>query len=166
MLGTVPSQTPPTDTKSHLQITEFCARCFADSHGGSWGEGTGSGGCYNCGASGCTVMIPVWAVESIREQASWVGKRYYPSQEDKELSRELRYLRSIAPAPAGRTVERVEYDGANPNDWRVTQALPDGSTISTTVRADHAGGALQAAEMILPHPVPEGFQPLTKKAKH
>jgi len=158
----------PSAPQAHEQVVDFCSRCFACSQGGSWGEGVLNGHCYNCGAGGSTVLMPRWAVDSIREQASWVGKRYYPSQEDKELSRELRYLRSIAPAPEGRTVARSEYDGANPNDWVVTQKYPDGSWVTTTVRADHAGPALKAAEMILSHPVPEDFQPIVavKKKKN
>lgn len=44
----------------------------------------------NCGSGGL-VPMPEWAVSSIRFQASWVGKRYYPHDEDRisPIKREL-----------------------------------------------------------------------------
>lgn len=146
-----------TKNDAHLQVLDFCPGCFADSRGGSWGPGVEGPWCGNCGSHG-TVQMPIWAVDAIRKNASWVGKRYYPHQEDKELSRELRYLRSCMPAPIGRTVTRADYDGCNPNDWRVVQKYPDGSEVSTTVRAENAGPALRIGERVLAYPVPDTFE--------
>jgi hypothetical protein len=133
--------------------TLFCVRCFADDRGGSWGEGTINGHCFNCGAGGSTVTLPVWAVDTIRKNGSWVCKRYYPADEDMSISRELRYLRSIAPAPSGRSAERIDSSTATPNDWRVSQKMPDGSTTTVYVNAQDEYGALRAAAGVLPYPL-------------
>ena len=77
------------------QTLDFCTLCFASSEDGSWGCTTSEGHCYNCGAGGAAINIPKWAIESIRKNGSWVCKRAYPSQEDREQVRELRYLRSV-----------------------------------------------------------------------
>jgi hypothetical protein len=63
---------------------DFCCRCFASSQDGSWGEICSHDYCFNCGAGGFVISIPVWAIKSIRESASFVGKRYYPDKEDYE----------------------------------------------------------------------------------
>jgi len=135
----------------------FCARCFASDRDSSWGDPAASDHCFNCGAGGCTVPIPRWAIKMIRENASWVGKRYYACPEDRELSAELRYLRSLAPPPPGRTVRRADYDGCNENDWVVKQEYPDGSSTTTTVRADCDEQARLAGQTALPYPVPQSF---------
>lgn len=77
-------------------VLAFCAGCFASSEDGSWDLTCDNQYCYNCGTVG-TVQLPRWAVDSIREQASWVGKRYYPADEDKEAAEELAALRALAP---------------------------------------------------------------------
>jgi len=61
----------------------FCTMCFASERNGSWGCTTMNNYCLNCGAGGTTVEIPEWAIENIRKNASWVGKRYYPCDEDR-----------------------------------------------------------------------------------
>lgn len=152
------ADTTPVAEKNdaHLQVVDFCPGCFADSRGGSWGPGVEGQWCANCGSHG-TVRMPLWAIDSIRRSASWVGKRYYPSQEDRELSAELRYLRSLVPPPPGRTVRRADYDGCNENDWVVKQEYPDGSSTTTTVRADCDEQARLAGQTALPYPVPQSF---------
>lgn len=101
--------------------------------------------------------MPIWAIDSIRQNASWVGKRYYPSQEDREQALELRYLRSLAPPPSGRTVKRADYDGSNEHDWVVKQEYPDGSSVTTMVKADFDEQAWLAGQIALPYPVPQSF---------
>ncbi|GAA4879295.1 hypothetical protein GCM10023310_69300 [Paenibacillus vulneris] len=70
----------------------FCSGCFATNEDGSWGINGWSVsqvkeyglGCYclNCGGHGEIVIISRRAANRIRESASWVGKRYYPIEED------------------------------------------------------------------------------------
>ncbi len=57
----------------------FCPLCFASEESSSWGADVMDGHCFNCGASGGTVHLPAWAISEIRKNASWVGKRYYPT---------------------------------------------------------------------------------------
>ena len=133
------------------EIRQFCVRCFADDRNGSWGEGVHGDSvsgtlCANCGAMNSALAIPTWAVESIREQASWVGKRFYPHEEDYERSTEVKYLRSIAPPPES-TAERCDYG------WNVTQ----GRT-STIIKAPTAAIAKREAALILPYPIPDRAQ--------
>lgn len=56
----------------------FCTRCFAD-YNKEWMQ---SNHCINCGSGGSLILLHIWAVESIRKNASWVGKRFYPDKED------------------------------------------------------------------------------------
>lgn len=95
--------------ESRNDIVDFCPRCFADTRGGSWGHTANDWGCTNCG-SPSTVAVPAWVVDSVRENASWVGKRYYPCQEDKDDQRELEYLRSLQKRE-DLQVEQHEYEG-------------------------------------------------------
>ena len=132
---------------------EFCPRCFASSQDGSWGKLAGGGHCYNCGASG-TVRLPDWAVKSIREQASWVGQRYYPNTEDRERQEELRTLRETQVFYPGRTVESLISMPGEPTRWTVSQRMPDGRTISAVVTAPSPEEAFAHARGLLPY-VPE-----------
>lgn len=145
---------------ARMEIVDVCPGCFADSRGGSWGEGVSGQWCMNCGSHG-TVQMPVWAVDSFRANASWVGKRYYPHQEDISVSRELRYLRSLAPPAPDRMVTQGLYEGCNEggneNAWTVRQKYPDGSTVTTTVKADSIGPAVLLGQLVLAYPVPESF---------
>ncbi len=68
------------------EYVDFCPGCFATNLDGSCcptgSDGTGLQlGCDNCGGHHLLHM-PKWAADSIRRQASWVGKRYYPNHED------------------------------------------------------------------------------------
>lgn len=125
----------------------FCPCCFASSENGSWNHTAYEGGCSNCGA-GPSIQLPPWAIDSIRQQASWVGKRYYPHAEDQEHSREVRALRSIVKEFPGRTAcENV----ANPG-WSVTQVMPDGSKCSMYFfNAKSEAEALALARLELPY---------------
>lgn len=139
---------------------DFCPRCFATSESGSWNHVIVSGYCMNCGNSS-TVTLPLWAIESIREQASWVGKRHYPSKEDRQQCAELRALRLLVAEFPGRTAEPA--GGDDPFRWWVKQsvaAADGGGWISVMVDASSAAEALDAARAILPY-VPTPFCSVT-----
>lgn len=126
------------------ELREFCARCFADDKGGSWGSGTsGTGFCTNC-CSRATIRIPAWAVASIREQASWVGKRYYSHAEDREAYEERKVLLALVPEFPGRSFEQRD-DG--PDQWNVWQKLPGGGSVMTIVRAETGEAAMRACHL-------------------
>lgn len=67
-------------------MVDFCAQCFATHLDGSI-SATGTDGsgrsnfCMNCG-EGFIIHIPKKAADTIRDGASWIGKRYYPDHED------------------------------------------------------------------------------------
>lgn len=71
--------------ESNSTIKSFCPCCFASSTEGSWNHAVVAGYCTNCG-NGSTVELPEWAIAEIRRNASWVGKRYYPNEEDKKAA--------------------------------------------------------------------------------
>lgn len=131
-------------------IRHFCVLCFADDRGGSWGGGPEGGYCSNCGSGGSDIAIPAWAVESIRKNASWVGKRYYPADEDKANYEERVALRMLAGDPPGRTAEPLDDDDDGHDRWNVSQRLTDNSSISVTVKAPTMKAALEKARSILP----------------
>lgn len=103
----------------------FCPQCFADGESGSWEHVVIGDHCTNCGAMG-TVRLPVWAITSIRSQASWVGKRYYPNKEDLEIFQERADLLTLVKEFPGRTCKRSK-DG---DFWVVTQIMPDSHAVS------------------------------------
>jgi len=120
-------------------IIRFCPGCFADEHGGSWDHVVIGNHCTNCGATG-TISIPKWAVESIRKQASWVGRRYYPCDEDHENYAERQALLSTIQTFPGRSA----FENPNePGNWSVTQKLPKNRSVMTTVKADSLDKALR-----------------------
>jgi len=149
------SQTSPGNLKKekkldHKEVLGFCPQCFASTEGGSWGTGVIDDHCYNCGAGGA-IRIPRWAVDSIRAQASWVGRRYYPGPEDSENAVELKNLRSLPTSFPGRTAEK---DKEEQYRWWVTQALPGNKSISSSFKATSAEDAIEASRYSLPY-VPE-----------
>ena len=131
---------------SNEELIKFCAQCFASSDNSSWGEPITEAGCMNCGR-GPAFVIPRWAVESIRAQASWVGKRYYPHEEDTERAEELDALRALAPDDPERTVKKSDV---NPRAWEVTQPTPKGF-VSVVVAADSEVEALAKGKLRLPY---------------
>lgn len=144
------NQSPNTKTVEKLaELLLFCPCCFASSEGGSWtkGQAVFEGLCINCGASGPALTIPRWAVESIHRQASWVGKRYYPNDEDKETWDEVQALRATIKEFPGRSVRRTE-DG---KDWWVSQRLKKGQSISIVVKAKTWEDAFEKARLQLPY---------------
>lgn len=145
--------------------TLFCTRCFATEVDGSWdhvvyGEESNNY-CTNCGGGNTSVKLPRWAVEDIRQNASWVGKRYYPHQEDGEKNEELHRLRALVTEFPGRTAEELEEDPLRPPiredgqtsfNWCVTQKLPGkGKRTSIYVKADGEQDALERARTLLPY---------------
>jgi len=136
-----------------MESVLFCCLYFASGDSSSWGEPVMEGHCFNCGAGGTTFSIPRYAVQSIREQASWVGKRYYPSEEDLENREERkRLLASIENFP-GRTVEpamELDRDGNEVREegrWNVKQATPGNLWSSTSVTAETEEEAWEKAKL-------------------
>ena len=128
----------------------FCPCCFASNDDSSWGGDLTEAYCMNC-CHGQGLSMPRWAVVSIREQASWVGKRYYPHEEDYQAQEELQDLRAIPKTYPGRT---AKLWGAAPRFWSVEQKKPDGSIISIMVSPDKAKtkqAALKEAQTRLPY---------------
>lgn len=149
-----PSLPPPRlpFDSDRLKPVSFCPACFASEENGSWGHVVESGYCTNCG-NGSTLSVPRWAVESIREQASWVGKRYYPAEEDKERHAEIETLRGLMTEYPGRSVERdVDEDGEV--HFNVKQDRPGGGYSTTMYSARYgvasAEQALERARTQLP----------------
>lgn len=154
------AETEPKKNESHLDLLPFCPGCFATSEDGSWGSVVLGDYCLNCGAGG-TVTIPRWAVTSIRRQASWVGKRYYPCDEDFEKYAELKALRALVKSFPGRT---AEPDKENPRRFWVKQQISENKSISTSVDASSIDEAIEASRYSgLPY-VPE--VPPKDDAKH
>lgn len=148
---------------NHLTMLEFCPGCFASEENGSWGCTTVNGHCMNCGSAG-TIQIPRWAVDSIRRSASWVGKRYYPSAEDLDDQRELRYLRSIAQPPA--PIEAVEIPpdphGPPEDSKRPWMARRGDTTVSSYPTREEA---LVEGNKSLRYPVPADFESIRVKLR-
>lgn len=148
------------EAKPREELLNFCSRCFASDDGGSWGigtigaaEGSGAGAhCLNCGANWTVdIKIPRWAIESIRSQASWVGRRYYPGPEDKENAKELRFLRSLPTTFPGRSAEPIADE---PYRWWVKQLLPkgfSGASVMIAVKASSVEDAVEASRLLLPY---------------
>lgn len=139
------------DDKEHrMEEILFCCCCFASEDNSSWGETLIDGHCFNCGAGSSTKRLPHYFVESIREQASWVGKRYYPSKEDFENAEERKRLLTAIDIFPGRTVEPAmerDRDGnevRQENQWRVEQKTPRGCS-STSVTANTEAEAWERA---------------------
>jgi hypothetical protein len=124
----------------------FCPFCFATDEDGSWHHTVAATHCSNCGVIDSSVTLPRWAVESIRQQASWVGKRYYPNAEDQQLATERRALLAQVQQFPGRTARPTP---SQVYGWVVAQALPDGVTEEIMVTAVDAAAALEAARYAL-----------------
>lgn len=126
----------------------FCVCCFASDTGGSWGEVCLPYSCINCGAGGSTIELKEWQVKEIRRNASWVGRRYYPNDDDLKIDNELKMLRSLQTEFHGRT--------ATLNDggwWDVRQATSPNSYTSISVKADSQDEALLKTKDKLPYVV-------------
>lgn len=136
--------TPSTQADAR-DVVMFCPGCFADEGGGSWAHNvykTDSGAyCTNCGNGSC-VALPKRAVESIRQQASWVGKRYYPHDEDRERYVERQALLALVTEFPGRSAVRLA-DDPDPPSWNVSQIMPDGRQVQTIVRAPDEATAIR-----------------------
>ena len=130
------------------ELLYFCPACFASERDGSHGCTCIDVHCYNCGLSAPMLQIPGWAIERIRRSASWVGKRFYPDSEDREMGIERADMRSQLPLPPGRVAQRC--DPGDPYSWKVSQALSKGGTVSVFVQARSMEEALQLSKTALP----------------
>lgn len=140
-----------TSLAENLDRVLFCPTCFATSEDGSWGGRVEANGyCTNCGG-GVPVGsqgMPSWMVKAIRKSASWVGKRYYPHEEDTRLARERRELLALVPFFPGRTARL--YDPST-GQWCVDQWSDTGSVHSVFVPASSAAEAIEASRYSLPY---------------
>lgn len=143
------AQEDGTKKTPHLDILWFCPCCFATDEDGSWNHTVENGYCMNCGAGGA-VQIPRYAVDSIRNQASWVGKRYYQNEEDREQYAELKRLRALPKAFPGRSA-RLTNDENDKYSYWVTQQLPGGKSISSVFKANSPQDAIEASRFSLPY---------------
>lgn len=126
----------------------FCVQCFASEIDGSWDHvvlqtDDDYNICGNCGGRGTAYPLPRAAIESIRKQASWVGKRYYPHEEDAEMNLERMELLKLVDVFPGRTVRNV--GDVVKGYWNVTQQLPAGGSQMISVIAENAEHAFQKA---------------------
>jgi hypothetical protein len=128
-----------TTKPDRFRQLSFCPCCFATEETGSWDHVVTSGYCMNCGNGSC-VTLPPWAVDSIREQASWVGKRYYPHREDHERNRELRSLRKAIGRWPGRTVESLERIDEPDRAWVHQELWSDSEHATTSTICDRLPG--------------------------
>lgn len=145
------------DDNYRNEVVPFCAQCFADDLGGDSGMSAEPGFCMNCGG-GDVIKTPRWAIDSIRRNASFVGKRSYPHQEDRERHNERLDLLALVKEFPGRTGERdINYNGDV--IYRVTQQLPQkGSNTQVCIMHGHDSctltDAIREASKYLPY-VPE-----------
>lgn len=130
----------------------FCCKCFADERGGSWNESVGEGHCFNCGAGGVTVRIPIWAVDMIRKSASWVGSRYYPNDEDKARYEERKALLALVKKFPGRSAKRTKAG------WCVHQKVDAHREVMIFSVAATKKAALEEARFVLPYVPVEKFK--------
>jgi hypothetical protein len=128
-----PPPTPrcPDPAPRHLELVGFCPMCFASTDDASGGGEVMTDGCTNCGAMGEIPMLRRGDVECIRRSASWVGRRHYPQDEDKEILAERRALLSMVTGFPGRTAEPAT-NGADKR-WLVRQQISPTKAISITV---------------------------------
>lgn len=139
-----PDTMTPEERKAHrTELLYFCPGCFATNEDSSGPEICDAHYCFNCGMS-ATVHIPRWATQSIREQASWVGKRYYPDEEDRITREELKVLRPLLPDH--------ETDEWELMDWAKYTDHPDRPQPRLTLKRQYIGGRVISTDHALPHP--------------
>lgn len=137
----------------------FCPFCFASEENGSWGHTVENQLCTNCG-SNATVNLPRWAVASIRSSASWVGKRFYPNEEDYERQTERNALLSLVQTFPGRSVSKISdhsVDGLH--FYEVNQLHPAGGSTSVMVTAKNEIEAFQKSTSLLYFPAERFVEP-------
>jgi len=148
-----------TNTDRH-KLASFCTRCFASDSDGSWGETVQGDHCFNCGAGGA-LSLPRWAVEEIRRNASWVGRHYYPNDEDRARQEEILRLRKQVTHFPGRSAAPPRLPDRS---WVVLQSVPAGTvSILCPTEISSAEEALEFARTRLPYHDEESLAP-TKPA--
>lgn len=116
---------------------KFCTLCFASEADGSFHCIVVGDGCTNCSANGTVVELPEWAIANIRRNASWVGRRFYPCDEDREAQQERADLLSLVENFPGRTATLHTVDGRDA--WEVKQQLSDRRVVSTYMPGYQSG---------------------------
>lgn len=86
--------------------------------------------------------LPAWAIESIRAQASWVGKRYYPADEDRERHEERKALLKLVGEFPGREAKPSQSEQMA-GKYEVVQQMPGGRSVMTWVSANDAEEAMR-----------------------
>jgi hypothetical protein len=119
---------PDLEAQKPADTIQFCERCFATM---DWGIAH----CFNCGAGGTGVVMLKRQAESIRESASWVGRRFYPNEEDRENWAEVKALRRAIGTYPGRSAEWVPGNDGARGYWRLSQSLDNGRVVMTMVQA-------------------------------
>lgn len=147
-----------TDLAHRNALLDFCPGCFATAEDSSGGGAPIPEGnyCTNCGNVGL-LNIPRWAVESIRAQASFVGKRYYPIDEDRDQAAELAFLRARMPDhETDRWVIWRDEDRHDPVTYLFSKRRVRNAICSQMVRLppDHTEEDVEAAKARLRRTMP------------
>lgn len=130
--------TQTAETKPEEKQIQFCERCFATM---DWQVPH----CFNCGAGGAGVIMLQRQADEIRKGASWVGKRFYTDNDDRELNAELRALRRAIGTYPGRSAMWRPANERGPGYWSLEQSRPGTGCITTTVDAPES---MKAEEVI------------------
>jgi len=123
----------------------FCVQCFASEIDGSWyhlvERCKDDNFCGNCGGHNTACPLPRAAIESIRKQASWVGKRYYPHEEDSQAHLErIELLKLVKAFPGRKALQSDPFNGW----WSIDQKMPDGRTMFITTLAENEADAMES----------------------
>lgn len=126
----------------------FCPQCFASEEDGSMGGSVFPTYCTNCGTGwgDGAPKLKRYMVDSIRQQASWIGCRFYPGEEDRERHKERERLLSLVTNFPGRSVKPSKEEGY----FEVMQKMDRNRTMSVFIKADSPEAAAKLARGSLP----------------
>lgn len=128
-------------------FVHFCSQCYASSEDGSMGGTAYATHCTNCGASGPTLYVESYHVKALRAQASWVGRRFYPTDEDHANAAERERLLKLVRRFPGRSVRVLKDVG----QYEVKQVTGKGQSTSMFVQAVSVNDALEKSRRYLPY---------------